>query len=92
MKSFYVGRDFFIPELDKVKIRLSLRRFLVITSIIVLALGLIKQTEIPPKQTHDYRKLVSDKVRDLEEERYFAKSSQGELTFHKFLTGTTQRK
>ena len=30
-------------------------------------LGFIKQTEVPPKQTHDYRKLVSDKVHDLEE-------------------------
>ena len=39
-------------------------------------LGFIKQTEVPPKQTHDYRKLVSDKVHDLEEERYFAKAVQ----------------
>ena len=40
-------------------------------------LGSIKQTEVPPKQTHDYRKLVvSDKVHDLEEERYFAKAVQ----------------
>ena len=37
-------------------------------------LGSIKQTEVPPKQTHDYLKLVSDKVHDLEEERYFAKA------------------
>ena len=39
-------------------------------------LGSIKQTEVPPKQTHDYRKLVSHKVHDLEEERYFAKAVQ----------------
>ena len=39
-------------------------------------LGSIKQTEVPPKQTHDYRKLVSDKVNDLEEEWYFAKAVQ----------------
>ena len=39
-------------------------------------LGSIKQTEVPPKQTHDYRKLVSDKVYDLEEERYLAKAVQ----------------
>ena len=39
-------------------------------------LGSIKQTEVPPKQTHDYRKLVSDKVHDLEEEQYFAKAVQ----------------
>ena len=39
-------------------------------------LGFIKQTEVPPKQTHVYRKLVSDKVHDLEEERYFAKAVQ----------------
>ena len=39
-------------------------------------LGFIKQTEVPPKQTHDYRKLVSDKVHDLEEEQYFAKAVQ----------------
>ena len=39
-------------------------------------LGSIKQTELPPKQTHDYRKLVSDKVHELEEERYFAKAVQ----------------
>ena len=39
-------------------------------------LGFIKQTEVPPKQTHDYRKLVSDKVHDLEEEWYFAKAVQ----------------
>ena len=39
-------------------------------------LGSIKQTEVPPKQTHDYLKLVSDKVHDLEEERYFAKPVQ----------------
>ena len=31
-------------------------------------IGSIKQTEVPPKQTHDYCKLVSDKVHDLEEE------------------------
>ena len=29
-------------------------------------LGFIKQTEVTPKQTHDYRTLVSDKVHDLE--------------------------
>ena len=29
-------------------------------------LGFIKQTEVPPKQAHDYRKLVSDKVHYLE--------------------------
>ena len=28
-------------------------------------LGFIKQTEVPPKQTHDYRKLVSDKVNEI---------------------------
>ena len=39
-------------------------------------LGSIKQTEVPQKQIHDYRKLVSDKVHELEEERYFAKAVQ----------------
>ena len=39
-------------------------------------LDFIKQTEVPPKQTHNYRKLVSDKVHDLEEERYLAKAVQ----------------
>ena len=29
-------------------------------------LGFIKQTEVPPIQAHDYRKLVSDKVHYLE--------------------------
>ena len=37
-------------------------------------LGSIKQTEVPAKLTHDYRKLVSDKVPDMQEERYFAKA------------------
>ena len=32
-------------------------------------LGSIKQTEVPPKQTHDYHRLLSDKVHDLEEEQ-----------------------
>ena len=39
-------------------------------------LGSIKHNEVPSKQSHDYRKLVSDKVRDLEEEQYLAKAVQ----------------
>ena len=38
--------------------------------------GFIKQTEVPAKQTRGYHKLVSDKVHDLEEERYSAKAVQ----------------
>ena len=38
--------------------------------------GFIKQTEVPPKQTRDYPKLVSDKVDDLEEEWYSTKALQ----------------
>ena len=39
-------------------------------------LGSIKHTKVPSKQTHDYRKLVSDKVQDLEEEQNLAKAVQ----------------
>ena len=39
-------------------------------------LGSIKRAEVPLKQTHDYRKLVSSKVQELEEEQYLAKAVQ----------------
>ena len=42
-------------------------------------LGSIKHQEVPPIQSHDYRKLVSEKVHELEEEQYLARAVQMRL-------------